>query len=99
MALLKSIQMPGQRALGTEHICWASHWKCMDTVTLTKEHLIELQRALAVSDMREDCSESRPPSDPIPFEVLVARFGHVKIQMYQEHGSHKRPHFHIEYKH
>jgi len=71
----------------------------MDFATLTKENLIELQRALAVSDMREDRSESRPPSDPIPFERLVARFGHVKVQMYQEHGRHKRPHFHIEYKH
>src|SRR5207253_3171814 len=69
------------------------------TVILTKVNLIELQRALAFSDNNEDRSKSRPSSDPIPFELLVARFGHVKVQMYQEHGPHKRPHFHIEYKH
>ena len=63
----------------------------MKADTLTKDNLVELQRALALADMREDRSESR-------LERLVARFGHVKVQMYQEHGPHKRPHFHIEYK-
>jgi Domain of unknown function (DUF4160) len=66
--------------------------------SLTKENLVELQRALALADMMEDRSENRPSSEPIPLELLVARFDHVKVQMYQEHGPHKRPHFHIEYK-
>ena len=70
----------------------------MEADTLTKENLVELQRGLALAEMMEDHSESRPSSEPIPFEFLVARFDHVKVQMYQEHGPHKRPHFHIEYK-
>ncbi len=70
----------------------------MEADTLTKDNLVELQRALALADMRHDRSESRTSSESAPLERLVARFGYVKVQMYQEHGPDKRPHFHIEYK-
>jgi hypothetical protein len=45
---------------------------------------------------RED--ESASSAANANFEFLIARFGHVKVQMYRERGPHKRPHFHIEYK-
>jgi hypothetical protein len=70
----------------------------MEADFLTEEHLIEPQRTLALADIIEDRPENRLSSEPTRLERLVARFGHVKVQMYEEHGPHKRPHFHIEYK-
>lgn len=66
----------------------------MEADSLTMENLADLQRALALADLAVES----PTVDSIPLELLIARFGHVKVQMYREQGPHKRPHFHIEYK-
>jgi hypothetical protein len=67
---------------------------------LTTEDLARLQQALALSELTGGDTgkggESQQSEDFLRF--LVARSGHVKLQMYAERGPHKRPHFHIEFK-
>lgn len=55
---------------------------------------MQLQQALALVDL---ASEYRA-DDPDRLRFLIARFNHIKVQMYRERGPHKRPHFHIEFK-
>jgi hypothetical protein len=56
--------------------------------------LQRLQQALAFADLTAESAAS--PSEDLRF--LLARFSHIKVQMYQERGPHKQPHFHIEFK-
>jgi len=66
----------------------------MGVDTITTEDVKQLQQALAVAEL----SIERPESSPDNLPLLIERFGHVKVEMYQERGPHKRPHFHIEFK-
>lgn len=71
----------------------------MSPEPLTLHDLVQLQQALALADLLiEDSTATSSGGGDTPLELLIARFDHVKVQMYREHGPHKRPHFHIEYK-
>jgi hypothetical protein len=62
--------------------------------TITTQDLTRLQQGLALADLSSKCAAGE--SDDL--KLLIARLGHVKVQMYRERGPHKRPHFHIEFK-
>jgi hypothetical protein len=62
--------------------------------TVTTQDLQRLQQALAFVDLTAESAASASED----FRFLLARFNHIKIQMYRERGPHKQPHFHIEFK-
>ena len=69
----------------------------MEADSLSAQDLTGLQRALALADLAGDRPDT-VTEGPGSLELLIARFNHVKVEMYREQGPHKRPHFHIEYK-
>jgi len=64
---------------------------------LTNDDLVVLQKNLAIAELSEEYRSDA--SEPERLRLLLMRMGHVKVQMYLERGPHKRPHFHLEYKH
>jgi hypothetical protein len=62
--------------------------------TITTPDLQQLQQTLAFVDLTAESAASS--SEKLRF--LLARFNHIKVQIYQERGPHKQPHFHIEFK-
>ena len=66
-----------------------------DAATKLDNLLGDLQQRLAFVDLFE-ARPSNPPSGWM--EILIAKRRHIKLQIYADIGTHRRPHFHISYK-
>ena len=65
---------------------------------LTEQLVRELQSALSQIDRAEEDAECERLARKGIFPLRILDVGRIKVHIYREEGSHKLPHFHIEYK-